>query len=1027
MARNERKLTSALIARVSLSFALLTVPLLAFPTSDVGPHPRSVAATRGKAPSIDRVERSTVSRGASGKIASDPPKPFSIERARGIVARVEKLLVPSSSLPDPTSSAVIEARRALDDFAPFLGRREAGVFDVDGDQALKSKLTEIENLEGVLSNGRHEARMLRFRGEGETRGAIPPVDPMSLPGFTPEAVAKINTGWILDRHIYDSRAAGYYPTLPSNIKNYDESTQAIAMGEIDEVNSGWVWQVHSFYWTDTTLADHVVPSYCLAVMISGDGGSNWELYGILYDPSATASRDLVNPKLVIDYKTNPDRIFIAYELVLSASNHDVYVYSETSVLGGFPANPQTAALATSVLMERRPDIATDFKPGIETAYRVVVYEKEYVVGEADYDIYGRQASGVGTQAEWSATTAVAIADLSAAETAPAIASGTSGSSTFSSFMHLAYNYDTYTSNQLLLNPGFELGNNGNWTANAAAAFSSSGLNTHGGSWKAFLGRTNDLVNDWIYQELSIPSDANTVQLAFWLKIISNDSTSTPYDYLNVEVRDSAGALLKTLDVYDNTDEAAFGSYVELLYNLTEFKGQTIRIHFWASTDSSYVTNFFIDDTALNVTTPATSTAHEVQYAQAAHPGTSYPSILASATKLTVLSNLGPTRPYGPPAIASSHGGGSAGAPGARIVVAADQFFPAGNPTAPDPARYQICFAWNTCNGDLPGTCGAVTPACTPAESLDWNEEYFLDTRSDERYPSLAVDGAGMSDSGVGLHWLIYMAYYHRPQDSLSPYGSAQMIIADASDEDCGGFASGAWYYLTASIKATDDDDLVVAKPNSIAAFNYGDIYPGVAIVKHVPHFQGLETDDVYFTTLGDNYTIDAKQAGLHVDSGFTLDGVRYLTPWVFAWAAGYQWDLVADPSVEAGDRYALFERWSDGTLLSTVSIRANYCFNPDCQVVAYDEIFGNGCLIVQPEVSNVSIAKGGPGPTISWSPSGSAGDVDSYRIFRGTDPSLAGSFPAVGNSAVTSWNDVWDSAPLYCYVVKGECGPYEGP
>ncbi|PYQ50379.1 MAG: peptidase S8, partial [Acidobacteria bacterium] len=57
--------------------------------------------------------------------------------------------------------------------------------------------------------------------------------------------------------------------------------------------------------------------------------------------------------------------------------------------------------------------------------------------------------------------------------------------------------------QLLLNPGFELGNNGNWTTTAAVIDSSTGRPAHSGSWKAWLDGYGTTHTDYAYQQVTI--------------------------------------------------------------------------------------------------------------------------------------------------------------------------------------------------------------------------------------------------------------------------------------------------------------------------------------------------------------------------------------------------------------------------------------------------------------------------------------------------------------------------------------------
>ncbi len=959
---------------------------------------------------------------ASGAAALDADKPLDLAEASALAARVEQLLASErSSCLSPEEIA--PARNLV--YGVATGVREVLASGLRAPAAgdLAGQVNRLANLEGLLLKGYRTSTLYRpaeRAPQPEWAAGESPVSPLAAP--------KVNTGWILDRHIFDETATKNYPTLGSDTRNFSERGQDLAMGK-DQGGYSLLWQVHSFNWTDTTsVTNHPNPSYCLAIMVSGDGGGSWSLAGILYDPatSPAISKDLLNPRLAVDITGAADRLFIAYEWAYSTTDHDVYVYSETD---SATPNAQDVGIATSTLMERNPDILSDYKTG-EPSYRVVAYEKEFVAGGADYDVWAVQSTGAGAATDWSAAPgAVAVANTAGYEANPALAAGGSGNLAVTAYAHLAYNYDTYTTSQLLLNPGFELGNDGSWTVRVAGDISCNGANVNTGTCKAWLGGVVSQPNDWIYQQVAIPADAVTAQLAFYLKIVSTDSTTIPYDYFYVEVRDSAGALLKSLAQYSNTDQTAYATYQLLRFNLAEFRGQTIRVHFWASNDVSSTTSFYVDDAALTVAAASAATAHEVRYARAAHPGaTPYSTGLSSATKVTVLTSTGGAWPYGAPSVAASHGGG-AGITTSRVVVAADQFFPAGNPAPTDPARYQVCMAWNSCNGGT--TCGTIT--CTPANiTLNWQESYFLDNKADERSPSLAVDGSGLGTNGVAAHPYIYMAYSHRDQASVDPYGGAQMILTDASDETCTGFAAGSWFYFTAAADASDGDGRVMPGSGSLVAVNYWDGYPGMGFNKWVIHFYGTENADPYFTTLGENYTFDTTAAGAHIDAPFALSGANYVGPWTFAWPAGYNWDVTASTPVNFAGRYYTFSAWSEGTVAATLRVASSFCpaGGGACPVTNYTAFYGGGCLVSLPEVpGTMQLAKDiSLNPVLTWAAPGSPGDVEQYTVYRGTNPSQAGYFSAVGTAPGTSYTDTASGAGgVVYYLVVANCGPYSGP
>ncbi|HKS24504.1 MAG TPA: S8 family serine peptidase [Thermoanaerobaculia bacterium] len=153
--------------------------------------------------------------------------------------------------------------------------------------------------------------------------------------------------------------------------------------------------------------------------------------------------------------------------------------------------------------------------------------------------------------------------------------------------------------QLLGNPGFETGTAAPWVATGGVIDSSASQPAHGGSWKAWLNGYATTHTDTLYQDVTIPVTATSATLTFWLHIDSAETTTTTqFDKLQVQVRNTANSVLATLATYSNLNKAA--GYSLKSFNLIAYKGQTVRIYFLGTEDSSLQTSFVIDDTALNV-------------------------------------------------------------------------------------------------------------------------------------------------------------------------------------------------------------------------------------------------------------------------------------------------------------------------------------------------------------------------------------------------------------------------------------------
>jgi subtilisin family serine protease len=152
--------------------------------------------------------------------------------------------------------------------------------------------------------------------------------------------------------------------------------------------------------------------------------------------------------------------------------------------------------------------------------------------------------------------------------------------------------------QLLINPGFESGNV-TWAASTGVIGNASAT-ARTGSWRALLGGKGATSTHTLHQQLTIPSTACAATLKFWLKITTAETTTgTQYDKLFVEIQSSTGTVLKSLATYSNLNKGT--AYVERSFDVSAYKGQTIRVSFKATEDVSYQTSFFVDDSSLTIT------------------------------------------------------------------------------------------------------------------------------------------------------------------------------------------------------------------------------------------------------------------------------------------------------------------------------------------------------------------------------------------------------------------------------------------
>jgi hypothetical protein len=174
--------------------------------------------------------------------------------------------------------------------------------------------------------------------------------------------------------------------------------------------------------------------------------------------------------------------------------------------------------------------------------------------------------------------------------------GTGGGKTHTAPLSLTVTSGTVS--QILANPGFESGNT-SWTASSGVINTSASEPAHSGSWKAWLDGYGTTHTDSILQQVAIFSSHTTATLTFWLHVdTAETTTTTQYDKLTVQVRNSSGTVLQTLATYSNLDHNT--GYAQKTFNLSAYIGQTIQIYLVGTEDSVGQTSFVVDDFALNV-------------------------------------------------------------------------------------------------------------------------------------------------------------------------------------------------------------------------------------------------------------------------------------------------------------------------------------------------------------------------------------------------------------------------------------------
>jgi len=161
---------------------------------------------------------------------------------------------------------------------------------------------------------------------------------------------------------------------------------------------------------------------------------------------------------------------------------------------------------------------------------------------------------------------------------------------------VSFNISNAAAQQLIVNGGFESGS-ASWTATSGVITNDATEAANTGAYKAWLNGYGAAHTDSLYQQLTIPSTVASATLKFFLRIDSDETTTTTaYDTLKVQVRNSSNTVLATLATYSNLDKGT--SYVQRTFDLSAYKGQTVRIYFEGIEGSTIQTSFIVDDVTL---------------------------------------------------------------------------------------------------------------------------------------------------------------------------------------------------------------------------------------------------------------------------------------------------------------------------------------------------------------------------------------------------------------------------------------------
>jgi subtilisin family serine protease len=143
----------------------------------------------------------------------------------------------------------------------------------------------------------------------------------------------------------------------------------------------------------------------------------------------------------------------------------------------------------------------------------------------------------------------------------------------------------------IVNGGFENGTSP-WVQSSANGYQLiDRTRPHSGLYSAWLCGYN-YCNDQIYQTITVPTNGT---LTYWWYMTTQE-TSHPWDYFRVRLYNTSGGLIATLRTWH--DGSGANTWRQDSISLASYAGQTVRVHFGATTDGSLTTSFFVDDVSV---------------------------------------------------------------------------------------------------------------------------------------------------------------------------------------------------------------------------------------------------------------------------------------------------------------------------------------------------------------------------------------------------------------------------------------------
>jgi Zn-dependent metalloprotease len=147
----------------------------------------------------------------------------------------------------------------------------------------------------------------------------------------------------------------------------------------------------------------------------------------------------------------------------------------------------------------------------------------------------------------------------------------------------------------IANGGFEDGEL-DWAGHLNKISSWNQYPAHAGKYMAWFGPFESSSGAAIYQALTIPANTTVAKLSFALSVSTTGNAAKAQEHFRVEVRGLFNQPLALVKAFSNLDAAP--GFVTHSFDLSAFRGQTVRLRFASSSDGNQSSWFMLDNVSL---------------------------------------------------------------------------------------------------------------------------------------------------------------------------------------------------------------------------------------------------------------------------------------------------------------------------------------------------------------------------------------------------------------------------------------------